>query len=36
METFVTQSFQESSARGKYDRTRIGLQFVTLKPMRIE
>jgi hypothetical protein len=36
MEAFFSQSFQESSARGKYDRTRVGLQFVTLKPMRIE
>jgi hypothetical protein len=35
MEVFYTGSFQESSARGKYERTRIGLQFVTSKPMRV-
>ncbi len=36
METFYTGSFQESSARGQYDRTRIGVQFVTFKPVRIQ
>ena len=36
MEAFYTGSFQESSARGQYDRTRVGLQFVTLKPMRVQ
>jgi hypothetical protein len=35
MEAFYTGSFQESSARGKYDRTRIGVQFVTSKPVRV-
>jgi hypothetical protein len=36
MEAFYTGTFQETTARGKYDRTRIGLQFVTTKPMRVD
>jgi hypothetical protein len=36
VEGFYTGSFQSSSARGQVDRTRIGVQFVTLKPVRIQ
>ncbi len=35
-EGFVTSSHQDSSLRGKFDRLRIGVQFVTFKPVRIE
>ena len=36
VEGFFTGRHQTSSARGQVDRNRIGIQFVTLKPMRIE
>ena len=35
-EGFVASMHQESTARGNIDRTRIGIQFVTSKPVRIE
>jgi hypothetical protein len=35
-EGFVTSSHQDSSLRGKFDRLRVGVQFVTFKPLRIE
>ena len=35
-EAFVIRTLQESTARGEYNRTRIGIQFVTSKPVRIE
>jgi hypothetical protein len=36
VEGFYSASFQNSSARGEVDRTRIGVQFITFKPVRIE
>jgi hypothetical protein len=36
MEGFLTTNHQTSSARGEVDRTRVGIQFVTSKPMRIQ
>ena len=36
VEGFYSASFQDSSARGEVDRTRIGVQFITFKPVRIE
>jgi hypothetical protein len=36
MEAFYNGAFQDSSARGHYDRSRIGVQFVTSKPVRIQ
>ena len=36
MESFVSWNHQTSSARGNTERTRVGVQFVTLKPMRIQ
>jgi hypothetical protein len=36
MEVFLTRTHQESSAQGNVDRTRVGVQFVTLKPVRIQ
>jgi hypothetical protein len=36
VEAFYSGSFQNSSARGEINRTRIGVQFVTLKPVRIQ
>lgn len=36
MEAFYTLTHQASSAEGNVDRTRIGIQFVTSKPMRIQ
>jgi len=35
-EVFYTGTFQESSARGIYNRSRIGVQFITFKPVRIQ
>jgi hypothetical protein len=35
-EGFVTTMHQTSSVRGNFDRTRIGFQFVTFKPVRIQ
>jgi hypothetical protein len=35
-EAFVTVNHQTSSAQGNVDRTRVGIQFVTSKPMRIQ
>ena len=35
-EVFYTGTFQDSSARGEYNRSRIGVQFVTFKPVRIQ
>ena len=35
-EGFVTSTHHNSSARGDFDRLRIGIQFVTSKPVRIE
>ncbi len=35
-EGFVTSSHQTSTARGNVDRLRIGIQFITSKPVRIE
>ena len=35
-EGFLVQGHQNSTARGLIDRTRIGIQFVTFKPVRIE
>jgi hypothetical protein len=35
-EGFYAGSHQDSTARGVVDRTRIGVQFVTFKPVRIE
>lgn len=35
-EGFYTGTHQNSSARGLIDRTRVGIQFVTFKPVRIE
>ncbi len=35
VEVFLTRTHQESSAQGNVDRTRVGVQFVTLKPVRI-
>ena len=35
-EGFVTSTHHNSSARGNVDRLRIGIQFVTSKPVRIE
>jgi predicted porin len=35
-EGFVTSTHQTSTARGNVDRLRIGIQFVTSKPVRIE
>jgi hypothetical protein len=35
-EAFYNGSHQTSTARGNIDRTRVGVQFVTFKPMRIE
>lgn len=35
-ETFVSTTLQKSSAQGDVDRTRIGIQFTTSKPMRIQ
>jgi hypothetical protein len=36
MEAFYIGTFQESSARGTYNRSRIGIQFVSSKPIRID
>lgn len=36
VEGYYSGSFQDSSARGEIDRTRVGIQFVTLKPVRIQ
>lgn len=36
MEGFYTLTQQESSAQGNVDRTRVGVQFVTSKPVRIQ
>jgi hypothetical protein len=36
MEAFLTTNHQTSSARGEVNRTRVGVQFVTSKPMRIQ
>jgi hypothetical protein len=36
MEGFYSLTHQVSSARGNVDRTRVGVQFVTSKPMRIQ
>jgi hypothetical protein len=36
MEAFYTFAHQTSSAQGNVDRNRIGIQFVTFKPMRIQ
>ncbi|MGE0444755.1 MAG: hypothetical protein AB7P99_05960 [Vicinamibacterales bacterium] len=36
VEGFYSASFQDSSARGEVDRTRVGVQFITFKPVRIE
>jgi hypothetical protein len=36
VEGFYLASFQDSSARGHYDRSRIGFQLVTSKPLRIQ
>jgi hypothetical protein len=36
MEAFYIGTFQDSSARGTYNRSRIGIQFVSSKPMRID
>ena len=36
VEAFYNANFQESSARGKVTRERVGVQFVTLKPVRIQ
>jgi hypothetical protein len=36
MEAFYALTHQASSAQGNVDRTRIGIQFVTSKPMRIQ
>jgi hypothetical protein len=36
IEGFYGGNFQHSSARGEVDRTRIGIQLVTLKPVRIQ
>lgn len=36
VEGFYSGKFQTSSARGRVERTRIGVQFVTFKPVRIE
>jgi hypothetical protein len=36
MEAFYNGSHQTSSARGRVDRTRVGVQFVTFKPVRIQ
>jgi hypothetical protein len=36
MEGFYIGTFQDSSARGTYNRSRIGIQFVSSKPMRID
>jgi hypothetical protein len=35
-EGFVSTMHQTSTVRGDFDRTRIGIQFVTLKPVRIQ
>jgi hypothetical protein len=35
-ELFYNGNFQQSTARGQYDRTRVGVQFVTFKPVRIQ
>jgi opacity protein-like surface antigen len=35
-EAFVNRTHQTSTARGLVDRTRIGIEFVTAKPMRIQ
>ena len=35
-ETFYSGTHQTSTARGNVDRARIGIQFVTFKPVRIE
>jgi hypothetical protein len=35
-EAFVASMHQTSTARGDIDRTRIGIQFITAKPVRIE
>ena len=35
-EGFVTSTHQNSTARGNVDRLRVGIQFVTSKPVRIE
>jgi hypothetical protein len=36
VEGFYSGSVQKSSAQGEIDRTRVGIQFVTLKPVRIQ
>jgi hypothetical protein len=36
VEAFVDSKHQTSSARGRVDRARVGIQFVTSKPVRIE
>jgi hypothetical protein len=36
MEGFYIASFQDSSASGHYDRSRVGFQLVTSKPVRIQ
>jgi len=36
VETFLSVNHQNSSAQGNVDRTRVGVQFVTSKPMRIQ
>jgi hypothetical protein len=35
-EGFLSTRYQNSSARGNIDRTRVGIQFVTFKPVRIQ
>ncbi len=35
-EAFLVTSHQESTGRGNFDRTRIGIQFATFKPLRIQ
>jgi hypothetical protein len=35
-EGFLSTMFQTSTARGNFDRTRVGIQFVTFKPVRIQ
>lgn len=35
-EGFIVNMHQTSTARGRFDRTRVGIQFVTFKPVRIQ
>ena len=35
-EGFISTMHQNSTARGNIDRTRVGIQFVTFKPVRIQ